>query len=305
MSIFSQPFIADALARALQTMTRVGGKKIAQGAARRLPEFAATRTELSIPTCLGPARATVYRSPGNPDPAPVHVNFHGGGFVLATTELDDPLCRAVAAASGSTVVNVDYVVAPQYRFPHPPQQAYDVVKWIATHGQENGWDGSRLTVGGQSAGGGLAAAVARQALEQDGPDIALQLLHYPPLDLSVPAASKPSPSDRPLLRPWMGDVFDTAYLPDRAMRTHRFASPAAAGDTADLTGLAPAVVIAAEQDILRDEARRYADRLDAVGALVEYREIAGADHGYDQKDDVLARETYLVIAEHIRTATSR
>ncbi|WP_417218050.1 alpha/beta hydrolase fold domain-containing protein [Arthrobacter sp.] len=285
-------------------MTRVAGRKIATEASRRLPEFVATRSDLSIPTRLGTARATVYRAPGSRASAPVHVNFHGGGYVLATTELDDPLCRAVAMASGSTVINVDYVVSPQHRFPHPPQQAFEIVKWIAAHGQKHGWDGSRLSIGGQSAGGGLAAAVARQALELKGPDIALQILHYPPLDLSVPAGSKPSASDKPTLRPWMGAVFDSAYVPDPAMRGHRFASSASVGDTADLTGLAPAMVIAAELDILRGEARRYADRLDAVGALIEYRQIQGADHGYDGNDDVRARETYLVMAERIRNATS-
>lgn len=304
MSLFSRPFVADTAARALQAMTRVGVRKIEAEAAVRLPEFTADTTETSIPTPLGPARATVYRAAGCSGVAPVHVNFHGGGFVLDTTELDDALCRTLAATSGSTVVNVDYVVAPQHRFPHPPQQAYDIVRWVAAHGQEEGWDGTRLTIGGQSAGGALAAAVSRQALERNGPSIALQVLHYAALDLSTPTASKRSTKAKPMLRPWMGQVFDTAYVPDPARRRDRLVSPAGPADTSDLTGMAPAVIIAAEHDILRDEARRYADRLETVGALVDYREIPGADHGYDMDDDALARETYLYIAEKVRAAVT-
>ncbi len=106
-------------------------------------------------------------------------------------QFDDPLCRCLAAEAGVAVVNVDYVVAPQHRFPAPPHQAFEVVRWVAEHGAEHGWDGDRLTVGGQSAGGGLAAA-ARQALEQGGPAIAVQVLHYPPLDLATRGKDKHS-----------------------------------------------------------------------------------------------------------------
>ncbi len=99
------------------------------------------------------------------------------------------------------MVNVDYVVAPQHRFPAPPHQAFEVVRWVAARGVEQGWDGGRLTVGGQSAGGGLAAAVARKALEQGGPPIAFQVLHYPPLDLATNARYKRATVAKPVLRP--------------------------------------------------------------------------------------------------------
>ncbi len=113
-------------------------------------------------------------------------------------QFDDPLCRCLAAEAGVAVVNVDYVVAPQHRFPAPPHQAFEVVRWVAEHGAEHGWDGDRLTVGGQSAGGGLAAA-ARQALEQGGPAIAVQVLHYPPLDLATRGKDKHSVIAKPML----------------------------------------------------------------------------------------------------------
>ena len=280
---------------------------MAKSARERLPEFTAETRDIEVPTTAGPARVTVYRAGPSDDVAAapaVHVNLHGGGYVLALTDMDDPVCRALAVQSGAVVVNVDYVVAPQHPFPEPSDQVFEIVEWVAANGGANGWDGSRLTIGGQSAGGGLAAAAARMAFERGGPTIALQVLHYPPLDLSIPTAAKRSTIERPMLRPWMGEVYDTAYARDPATRADRLISPAGSGDTVDLAGIAPAVVIAAQQDILRDEARRYADRLDAAGALVEYREISGVDHGYDLKDDDRARESYQLIAAHIRHATA-
>jgi acetyl esterase len=275
-----------------------------RSASDRLPEFPRHVDTLQVPTTFGPTRVTAYR----PDPVEsvraVHVNLHGGGFVLSITDHDDPICRALAAQSGAVVLNVDYVVAPQHPFPDPPHHVYEVLQWVAGEGTGHGWDGTRLTIGGQSAGGALAAAAARLALERGGPAIALQVLHYPPLDLTVPASAKHSPIAKPMLRPWMGEVFDTSYVPDPTDRTDPLVSPAGVTDTADLTGIAPALVIAAENDILRDEARRYADRLNEVGSLVEYREVDGADHGYDLKDDERARSIYSMIAGHIGQATS-
>lgn len=202
------------------------------------------------------------------------------------------------------VINVDYVVAPQHPFPAPPQQAYEVVRWVAEHGGEHGWDGSRLTVGGQSAGGGLAAAVARLALEEGGPSIALQVLHYPPLDLATNARTKRAAVAKPLLRPWMADVFDTSYVPDVKQRADRLVSPAHPSDTVDLKGIAPALVVTAEFDLLKAEAVGYADRLRTAGALVAHRDVQGADHGYDGTDDQRAREIYALIARHVRTAVN-
>jgi acetyl esterase len=200
------------------------------------------------------------------------------------------------------VVNVDYVVAPAHQFPAPPHQAFEVVRWVAAHGAAQGWDGARLTVGGQSAGGALAAAVARQALEQGGPAIALQVLHYPPLDLAMSAKDKRSVIAKPMLRPWMAEIFDSAYAPDARTRTDRLISPANPADRADIRGIAPALVITAEFDLLRAEGLRYAERLRAAGALVEHHDVAQADHGYDVKDEQRARESYARIARHLREA---
>lgn len=157
-------------------------------------------------------------------------------------------------------------------------------------------------MGGQSAGGGLAAAVARQAFEEGGPSIALQVLHYPPLDLATGVRNKRAAIAKPLLRPWMGDVFDTSYVPDVRRRLDPLVSPAHPSDTAALKGIAPALVITAEYDLLRAEGERYAERLRGVGALVDHHEVRGADHGYDGIDDEKARDVYTIIARRIREA---
>ncbi|MFF4400960.1 alpha/beta hydrolase fold domain-containing protein [Streptomyces sp. NPDC001480] len=309
MSLLARPAVAQLAARTMQTLSRLASRR-ASGAGSdaswhaRFPEHPRRTRELTIPTTVAPARATVYLPEAAADgpPPPVHVNLHGGGYVMDLTEIDDPLCRFLAARAGVVVVNLDYVVAPQHPFPEPPRQAFEAVRWIASHGAEQGWDGTRLTVGGQSAGGGLAAAVARQALEEGGPEIALQVLHYPPLDLATGARDKRAAGPRPMLRPWMADVFDTSYVPDPKRRADPLVSPAHPSDTADLTGIAPALVITAEYDLLQAEGARYAERLRAAGALTAFHDVAGADHGYDGQDDERAREVYALITRHLRQA---
>ena len=272
---------------------------------QRLPEYPRHTRELTIPTSVAPAPVVIYTPESSRQRPPVHVNFHGGGFVLPQLGLDDALCRFLAAEAGVVVIDVDYVVAPQHRFPEPTRQVYEVVEWVAAHGAEQGWDGSRLSIGGQSAGGSLAAAVARQALELGGPAIALQVLHYPACDLVTRIRTKRSSIKRPVLRPWMCDVFDNAYAPDRAQRADRLLSPAHSSDTADLHGIAPALIITAAQDVLQAEGQRYAERLERHQALVAYHEIPNADHGYDQRDMALARSVYALIAQHIARAAAQ
>lgn len=301
MSILSTPPVADALARAFAAAVNPAPK-----AAVRFPEIPGRTSEVTIPTRHGPTRATVYHPPAETTEPPVYVNVHGGGFVVGHPEQDDPWCRYLAANAGVLVINPAYALAPRHRFPAAVHQIYDVVCWAA--GPDREWDGTRLCVGGQSAGGNLSAAAARLAREDGGPHIALQVLHYAPLDLVTATRDKPSTiGNRAIMKPWMSEVFDTAYIPEPARRRDRLASPAWGDNADDIAGIAPALVVTAEQDRLRDEARRYAEKLDAAGALVEYHEVAGVDHGYNimsQAGDV-TRRTYAHIAQHVARATNR
>lgn len=299
MTLFERPAVAHFIAHLMQRGVNSGANRLNARARALLPQFPRHASELRVSTSYGEARAVLYKpSPDAAAPTIVYLNFHGSGFVLPITDLEDPTCRALCALSGAWVVNVDYVLAPQHPFPAAPRQAFELVQWAART-----WPHARLVVGGQSAGGALAAAAARLAWEHRGPSIALQVLHYAPFDLTTPVRQKTSPLARPMLRPWMGDVFDTCYAPDKAARADRLLSPGGAADTVDLTGIAPAVIIACEHDILRAEAERYAQRLQRFGALAEYVELRGVDHGYDLKADALALESYARIAAHVRRVT--
>jgi acetyl esterase len=298
MSILSLQPVADTLARLFAAVVNPTPKP-----GVRFPEIPGRTADAAIPTRHGTVAATIYHPQATP--AGAYVNVHGGGFVVGHREQDDPWCRYLAARANVVVINTDYVLAPHKRFPSPVEQIYDVLQWASA--PQRDWDGSRLCVGGQSAGGSLSAAASRMALENGGPAIALQVLHYAPLDLVTPTADKDSPlGSAAILKPWMGEVFDTAYIPDRAQRRHRLASPAWRSNADELTGIAPALVITAEFDRLRDEAIRYADKLAAAGSLAEYHEVAGVDHGYNIMSDAtdVTRRMYDLIADHVRRAVN-
>lgn len=295
--------VADALARLFSAAVNPAPKP-----GVRFPEIPGRTTLIDIPTRHGKVAATVYRPAADMATPAVYVNVHGGGFVVGHREQDDPWCRFLAANANVVVVNVDYLLAPHRRFPTPVEQIYDVLDWASA--PERDWDGGRLCVGGQSAGGSLSAAAARLAFEtgpESGPQIALQVLHYPPLDLVTATKDKHSPlGAKAIMKPWMGEVFDTAYIPDRAQRTDRLASPAWGANSDGIKGIAPALVVTAEYDRLRDEAWRYAQKLEAVGSLAEYYEVPDVDHGYNiMSDDAeVTRTAYEHIAGHVRRATA-
>lgn len=283
-----------------------GVAKIAQkapGSLRIAPEIAfaeipAITEEITIPTRHGNVRAVLYVPERGSAGKGVYVNLHGGGFIIRHPEQDDPICRYLAANADVTVVNVDYVPAPQSRFPGPVEQAYDIALWAAA--PERPWDGSKLAIGGQSAGGALAAGAARLALEHGSPHISLQVLMYPPLDLTVPAADKKAKGKETFLVR-MAPIFDTAYCPDVSVRGDRLISPAGKADTTSLAGIAPALVVTARKDILRDEAARYAARLRDANALSEHIDLPDVGHGFNIRG--ASRDTVLPVYDRIAQST--
>ncbi|MFG2962225.1 alpha/beta hydrolase [Streptomyces sp. NPDC048288] len=262
------------------------------------------RTEvLRVETGAGPVACTVYRPPATAEaPAPVYVNFHGGGFVVARPEQDDHICRYIAAKAGCVVVNVDYAVAPQQPYPTAVTQAYDVTAWIVENGAAHDWDGSRLAVGGHSAGANLAAAVCRTARDRGGFTPLLQILDSAPLDQVADPATKRSPIAKPLLTPQLMRIFTAAYVPDPADRAHPLVSPGLADD---LAALPPALVVAGEHDRLRDEGEAYAKALEAAGVPVTLRVFPGVDHYFTHTGPVPAgKEAVELMAASLRTALS-
>lgn len=261
-----------------------------------------------VPTDAGPVTVHVYRppadAPGTGGAPPVYVNLHGGGFVARHPEFDGHICRVLAAETGCVVVNVDYDVAPQRPFPVAAQQAYAVACWAATTGaREHGWDGARLAVGGQSAGGNLSASACLRARDEGGFGAALQVLVYPPLDLAQDPGDKHARTAKPLISPGLARLFNHSYVVDPARRADPLVSPLHASD---LAGLPPALVVTADLDLLRDEGDRYAERLAAAGVPVRHHVAPGVDHAFTHVEPTApTRDLLDVVVAEVRAAWDR
>jgi acetyl esterase len=260
-------------------------------------------TPVVVATEAGPVTVHVYRSPADAPGGlpPVYVNVHGGGFVARHPEFDAHLCRVIAAETGSVVVNVDYDVAPQRPFPVAAQQVYAIACWAATIGAaEQGWDGDRLAIGGQSAGGNLSASACLRARDEGGFRAALQVLVYPPLDLAQDPGDKHARTAKPLISPGLARIFNFSYVTDPARRTDPLASPLYAQD---LSGLPPALVVTADYDLLRDEGDRYARLLAEAGVPVRHHVVPGVDHAFTHVEPTGPTRDFLdvVVAEVLAT----
>lgn len=222
--------------------------------------------------------------PAGEGPLPVLVWYHGGGWVIGDLDSADGPCRALANRAGCIVVSVDYRLAPEHPFPAAVDDAYAAAAWAAEKIADLGGDASRLAVGGDSAGGNLAAVVAQLARSRGGPAIAFQLLVYPATNHGDDSPSMRENADGPLLtRAWMDWFFDH-YLTDPSDGLDPRVSPARAED---LTGLPPALVITAEFDPLRDQGAAYARRLQEAGVQAEHVPYDGMIHGFFQMAGVL------------------
>jgi acetyl esterase len=237
-----------------------------------------------LPGPAGPIPIRVY-APEGPRPLPALVYFHGGGWVLGSLETHDALCRTLANAAGCALVSVDYRLAPEHPFPAAPEDAYAATRWIAENAGTIGIDAQRIAVGGDSAGGNLAAVVALLARERGGPRLVHQLLIYPATDAACDTASHRDNAQGYLLTTEAMAWFWNHYCPDRARRGDWRASPLRAGD---LRGLPPAHVITAEFDPLRDEGEAYAARLRAAGVPVRLERYDGMIHGFVSMGAVIA-----------------
>src|SRR5580704_5432910 len=205
------------------------------------------------------------------------VFFHGGGWVIGNLETHDVVCRKLADEGELIVVSVDYRLAPEHQFPAAVDDAVAATTWIAGHAKGLGIDASRLMIGGDSAGGNLAAVVAISARDGSGPAIAGQVLIYPAVDFAMKHPSHSEPETSILLTHSAIKWFTGLYLNGPADGDDWRASPARA---ATLAGLPPAYVLTAGADPLRDEGDEYAKRLKEAGVAVTYRHFPGQFHGF-------------------------
>jgi acetyl esterase/lipase len=205
---------------------------------------------------------------------------HGGGFVIGDLEQDDPLLADLVGRVGCVAASVDWRRAPEHPFPAAPEDAYDGLVWVATHTAQLLVDPARIVIGGASAGGGLAAALAHMARDRGGPSITHQILVYPMLDDREITASSRSAvhprlwnveRNRIAWRHYLGELSGSDEVPP-------YAAPARA---TDLARLPPTWLAAGELDLFADENIAYAQALMAAGVSTELHVYAGAYHGFD------------------------
>jgi acetyl esterase len=212
------------------------------------------------------------------------VYYHGGGWVIGDIDTYDHLARVLANRLHAAIVNVDYRLAPEHRFPAAADDSWAALLWASERTTEIAGGPVPLVVMGDSAGGNLAAVVARRARDAGGPQLASQVLVYPVTDADLDTASYLDPENQLLLTREAMIWFWDHYAPDAADRKHPDASPLQAGD---LTGLAPAIVLTAEHDPLRDEGEAYAEQLALAGVPVTLQRCGGQMHAFFQLIGVL------------------
>lgn len=280
------------------------------------PEQARRNAVAALPTVRGHLEPVARRedreiaglacrivAPSHDPGLPVLVYLHGGGWVTGDLDTHEGVCRALAIRAGCIVVAAHYRLAPEDRWPAAVEDAWAVTEWLAEHAAEIGGDPRRIAVGGDSAGGNLAAVVARRARDAGGPRLSHQLLIYPVIDHDLETDSyRRNGRGYLLTRAGMSWYWDH-YLPQQADRAHPDASPLRAGD---LKGVAPATVLVCEYDPLLDEGLAYAERLREAGVPVRVLKEAGMIHGFIRLAAVISRsrKSWDALAGELRKAFS-
>jgi acetyl esterase len=257
----------------------------------------------TIPGPAGELAVRLYRPASAPADAklPALVYAHGGGWVFGNLDSHDVLCAQFALEAGIAVFHVDYRLAPEARFPGAFDDVVAALKWVAANGASVGIDPTRLAIGGDSAGGNLAAAVSLWARDHGGPKLLMQLLAYPVTDAVARAESYRHFEDGYGLNAVTMEWFFDHYTPDRTSRDDWRVSPLRA---ASLAGLPPALVVTAGYDPLRDEGRAYAWRLQQEGTQADLVEFGGMLHGFLSSPMLLhgARRGTTICAAALREA---
>ncbi len=236
----------------------------------------ASAVDRSVPSPSGPVKTRVY-TPEGTGPFPVMAYFHGGGWVFGDLDTHEGVCRELCGAVGMVVVSVDYRLSPEHKYPDAADDCVAVTQWLAANARAINGDASRLAVGGDSAGGNLAAVVAQRLRDEKGPTLAAQLLIYP-------VARVDGEMTKSMVENAEGYFLETASM--KYFINHYLKSPADAKQPGaspllakDLSGLPPALVITCEFDPLRDEGEDYGNKLKAAGVPTTISRYDGTIHG--------------------------
>lgn len=232
-------------------------------------------------------RLRIY-TPEGEGPFPALVYYHGGGWVIGAVEMFEAANRIVATEAKAVVVSVDYRLAPENPYPTPIEDCYTALEWVAENASDINVDPTKISVGGDSAGGNLSTVIAKKALDNNGPAIQSQVLIYPVTNLQFDTDSYNEFAegfglDRNLMK-WFG----IHYVGNEKLYNAPDVSPLKYDS---VKGLPPAIIIAAENDVLKDEGIAYAEKLKQDGVNVQYELIPGVVHGYYSNMDFFADET--------------
>jgi acetyl esterase/lipase len=286
------PKVEHCIQQFLKALNSSGGKPIETlppADARQVLVDAQASVPLELPPCDVEektitqggleVRLTIVRPAGATGVLPGFLFIHGGGWILGDFPTHERFVRDVVADSGFTAVFVNYTRSPEAHYPTAINEIYAAATWVAAHGEEIKVDSTRLAVVGNSVGGNMTAAVALKALHEGGPDFKCQVMLWPVTDAHFDTDSyQEYDSGYFLTRPMMRWFWD-AYAPDVEQRREIYASPLQA-TTEQLTGLPPALVQVAGNDVLRDEGLAYARKLDAAGVDVTVARYENLIHDY-------------------------
>jgi acetyl esterase len=229
----------------------------------------------TVPGPGGDIPVRVYY-PHEGDRLPALVFAHGGGWSICSIETHEGLCREIANRSGCAVVSVEYRLAPEHVFPAALEDFYAAAVWVVEEAEQLGIDPERVALGGDSAGGNLAAVAGFLARDRGGPRFAFQLLAYPGLDAVSERPATVANADAPMLKRSTSQSMWRTYAADTDLR-HPYLSPLYADD---FTGLPPALIVAPQYDLNIDDAYVYAEKVEKAGGRVEVLEVKGTTHGF-------------------------
>jgi acetyl esterase len=255
-----------------------------------------------VPVTGGEITVRVYR-PAGVGPHPVLVFYHGGGWVIGDLYTHDGICRSIVNAAGCAVASVDYRLAPEFKYPTPVDDSYAGLLWVVANATRLGLDPARIAVGGDSAGGNLAAVMALMARDRRGPRLLLQILVYPVTNHDFNTVSYRENATGFVLSAEDMRWFWRHYLSREEQGREPLASPLLAKSLADLP---PALVITAGCDPLRDEGEAYAGRLRDAGVAVTLTQYSGMFHGFLRMTRILDQSRVVLdeVAGALRKALS-
>ena len=247
--------------------------------------------DITVRGAEGPMRARLY-APRAEAPLPVVVYLHGGGWVIGSIETHDSLCQLLAKSADCCVISLDYPLAPEHKFPSAPEAVHAALVDIKARADELRVDGRRIALAGDSAGGNITAAVAFMCRDRGGPTLAYQAMIYPVTNFSFDTDSYRDNAEGFLLTTETMRWFWDHYINEASDGANPLASPLQA---TDVSGVAPAYVITAEYDPLRDEGDAYAAKLEAAGVSVTHRPYDGMVHEFVRFNDFIPQGKQAVV----------